>query len=140
MPDKFQKAVLNSGVCKVKEENINDLNLDSIDADYIMDCRGKPTKEELKEKYRGLNSPVNSVLLGTTPPDESQKWTLSEATPHGWTFGIPLPNSINYGYLYNNTITTDKEAEEDFIKRFDVEVQRSLTFSNYCIKKDYLNK
>ena len=34
----------------------------------------------------------------------------------GWTFLIPNVDSVSYGYLYNNTITSKEDATEDFLE------------------------
>ena len=133
IPWKFSKAVLESGLVNVVEKNISDPEKE-LDCDYIIDCRGRHgIKDEL---YDSLINPLNSVLLCNKPgSDPTLTYTRAVATPHGWTFVIPNLDSVSYGYLYNNTITTKEEATEDFIERFDIpEVDGQLNFKNYIAK------
>jgi tryptophan halogenase len=132
VPSLLTKAVIESGMFNVIEKNITDPDSE-IDADYIIDCRGK--LEELDDSYEILTNPVNSVLLAKKPgKDINIIDTICIATPNGWTFKIPNIDSVSYGYLYNNSITTKEEAEKDFIERFDVEPDSNLVFNNYVAK------
>jgi len=128
IPNLFSQATLESGLFKVIEKSISSPEKE-IDADYIIDCRGKPNN---MHGYRELTNPLNSVILARKEGrDVDLHYTRHVTTPNGWTFVIPNHDSVSYGYLYNNTITTKEEAEKDFIERFDVEPDGDLTFNNY---------
>lgn len=107
-----------------------------IDADYIFDCRGKHYNNW--DNYNTLINPHNSAIIAFADgADPDLRDTKCVATPHGWTFVIPNHDSVSYGYLYNNTITTDEEARADFLERFDVdehEIADTLRFRNYIAK------
>ena len=139
VPHLLSKAVLESGLFKVVEKNIEDPE-EEIDSDLIFDCRGGGDRN--KDLYRELTSPVNSVLLynkkGRNP---DLFYTRCVATPHGWTFVIPNTDSVSYGYLYNNAITSTQEARKDFLERFDLpEVDGELSFDNYVAKNMFVGE
>ena len=79
---------------------------------------------------------MNSVLLSTKHErDPDLTYTRCVATPNGWTFVIPNENSVSYGYLYNNKITTRNDAVEDFCEKFNVsKIYDELVFENYMAK------
>ena len=139
VPQKLSDVVLKSGKVKVIEKKIEDPERE-IDSTFIFDCRG--SKNRNKEDYRPLVNPLNSVLLcNKVGGDPSLCYTRGVATPNGWTFIIPNKDSLSYGYLYNNTITTREEAKEDFLERFNLsEVDGELEFENYVAKDIFVGE
>lgn len=135
-PWEMQKLILDSGLFKITEKNV--LNTDDIDSDYIFDCRGTP---EDFTNYLKLKNPINSSILAKPKWNTSEEfWSRHVATPNGWTFIIPTKKSSpshNYsvGYCYNSEITSKEEAENNFIKTFDVEISKHVSFQNYVSKK-----
>jgi tryptophan halogenase len=115
---------------------------DRIDADYIMDCSGKP---ENYDDYTVLSSiPVNSVYVTQCYWDRVDfQYTLTIARPYGWVFGIPLANRCSIGYMYNNTINTLEEVKEDvkeIFKQFNLnpsDTTSNFSFKNYYKKQNY---
>ena len=132
IPHLFCKEVLNLDYFKVKEDKILELN--DIDSDFIIDCRGKSLNS--CEDYNTINNPLNSALLYQDFNSSSIiNYTDCVATPHGWTFIIPNINSTSYGYLFNERVTQYSEAEKDFASRFSVEGHfTKLKFKNYLAK------
>ena len=133
VPQKLSNAVLESGLFKVKQQIINDPEKE-IDSDWIVDCRGRHNRD--KDNYEPLISPLNSCLLYQKEGRDSDLiYTRTVATPNGWTFVVPNSDSVSYGYLYNNTITSKEDATEDFLERFELpEIDGDLTFENYIAK------
>ena len=133
VPQKLSNAVLKSGLFKVKQQTINDPEKE-IDADIIIDCRGRHNRD--KDNYEPLINPLNSCLLYRKEGRDSDLiYTRTVATPNGWTFAVPNTDSVSYGYLYNNTITSKEDATEDFLERFELpEIDGDLTFENYIAK------
>ena len=133
VPHLLSKAVLESGLFKVVEKNIGDPE-EEIDSDFIFDCRGGKNRD--RKLYKKIINPLNSVLLyNKKGRDSDLLYTRTVATPNGWTFVIPNIDSVSYGYLYNDTITSKKDARKDFLDRFDLpEVDNELTFDNYVAK------
>ena len=135
-PSQLQDYILRSGVFEVEENTID--NLDDIDADYIIDCRGKPDNFD---HYDTLTSPVNSAILAKPRWDVSRNlWTQAIATPDGWTFVIPNQETSpsfqgSIGYLYNSKITSRGDAEKNLSKLFDANISTHLSFNNYLAKE-----
>ena len=139
VPKKLSDDVLQSGKVKVVEKKVDDPE-EEIDADYIFDCRGSVDRNP--DDYTYLVNPLNSVLLYNKPgPDPSLLYTRAVATPNGWTFIIPNKNSLSYGYLYNNTITSKEDAMSDFLERFELpEIDGELFFYNYVAKNIFVGE
>ena len=139
VPHKLSKCVLESNHFNVIEKSINDPEKE-IDANCIIDCRGRHNRD--KSNYDTLINPLNAVLLAKKDSrDPDLTYTRTVATPNGWTFVVPNKDSVSYGYLYNNTITSNKEAKEDFLERFDLfEIDDSLTFESYIAKNIFVGR
>ena len=58
-PHLLSKAVLESGLFKVIEKNIDDPE-SQIDSDFIFDCRGRSNRD--RKLYRELINPLNAVI------------------------------------------------------------------------------
>jgi hypothetical protein len=105
------------------------------DFDFVIDCRGVPPKDELEgvDYSKPQYEFVNSVIL--YPEQTSTNEQITSIYPHknGWMFGIPLQSRKTYGYLYNNKITTYKDAVEDFsrLKNIDASTLRNFTWQPY---------
>ena len=135
-PQEFQDYFCNSGIFNVTEKNVE---YDDIDADYIYDCAGYP--KDYNDCYI-LRNPINKVLLANLPPsfDENSIFTRTVATPDGWCFVIPLKDRVSLGYLYNDLITTDEEAEDNFKEQFGVtNIFNKISFKNYCAKNPVID-
>lgn len=138
VPSLLSQEVLNCKHFDVIEKSIEDPE-EEIDADFIFDCRGK-TKNN-PEDYISLTNPLNAVVLSRKEGyDPSLIYTRCVATPDGWTFIIPNHDSVSYGYLYNNEITSKEKATENFINMFDVVPDGDLTFKNYIAKNAFVGK
>ena len=139
-PWEMQKHVLDSGVFKVVEGDVDDIN--SIDSDLIFDCRGKP--DDYSE-YEELINPVNACILGKPKWNVSEAfWSRHVATPDGWTFVIPTHSkspSHDYcvGYCYNSNITSRAVAQSNFLEMFDVQVKHHVNFKNYVAKNPVID-
>ena len=138
-PAEMQRYVLSSNTFKVVEKVIN--NLDEVDADYVIDCRGRPSNFD---DYDELINPVNAVVLGKPESKINDPYTKHIATEDGWTFIIPThEESPSYdrsiGYLYNKEITSREDAEKNFTKNFNVKITDHLTFKNYVAKQPVIN-
>jgi len=132
VPHLLSKVVLECGLFDVVEANIVDPEKE-IDADYIFDCRGKNNRDP--ELYETLINPLNHVILAKIPePDLKLIYTRAVATPNGWTFVIPNQDSVNYGYLFNDKITTTKDALDNFSEMFNVIPHMDFHFENYLAK------
>ncbi len=130
-PQEFTDYFCDLGLFNMIEKKVD--SYDEVDARYVYDCSGFP---EDYTNYYDLKNPLNKVMLSNLPPTkELDGMTGTIATPHGWTFIIPLKNRVSLGYLYNDTITTDEEAEKNFREQFGVDnITESRSFRNYIAK------
>jgi hypothetical protein len=124
---------------KIVDHNIK---ADDIDADFVMDCSGKP--DSLEEFFTPSYIPVNSVHVTQCYWEYPRfNHTLCIARPYGWVFGIPLQNRCSIGYLYNNNINNLDEVKQDVKNIFDrfnlapSEDTNTFTFGNYFRKKNF---
>ena len=133
VPKKLSEVVLTSGLFKVSEKVITNPEKE-IDSPIIFDCRGRNSRN--LDNYEQLINPLNSVLLSKKRyRDPDLIYTRSVATPNGWTFVIPNQDSVSYGYLYNQVITTKEDASKDFLNRFELDsVDDELYFNSYVAK------
>lgn len=140
---KFQDYVLdyikNSKRVKIIPENISNNN---IDADYIMDCSGRPNNYD--DFHISEYIPVNSTHVIQCYWNRPEfDYTLTIARPHGWVFGIPLTNRCSMGYLYNKNTTSLEDVKEDLlevIKEYGLvpsEDTISFSFRNYYRKNNF---
>ena len=138
-PWEMQKHVLNSGLFKVTE---GDVDPKDVDADYVFDCRGKP--KDFSD-YDDLINPTNAAILAKPNWDTTKAfWSRHIATPDGWTFVIPTHSespSHDYcvGYCYNSDITKKEVAEYNLLEMFDVEVTKHLKYKNYIAKNPIID-
>ena len=105
--------------------------------DFVIDCRGSPEKTDLKDYSLPDTDFVNSVILYSKPvKNKTDNYTSATVHRNGWMFSIPLRNKTTWGYLYNNKITSSKEAIKEFsrIKKIKASKLRSF-FWNQQFKK-----
>jgi len=99
--------------------------------DYLIDCRGSPSKEEL-ESGAYITDPfesVNSVILFPDFKKYEEPFTSVHFHDNGWMFGVPLQHRKAWGYLYNNNVTTKEEACEGFSKLKGIDTNNLTKFS-----------
>lgn len=131
-PNLLSKALVSSDIVNAIDTDVSDLS--NIQADYIVDCRGRHLND-YENDYDMLVNPINSALISRKEGKDTElHYTRCVATPDGWTFVIPNIDSVSYGYLYNNTITKKEDAVKTFKKMFDVDVNFDLQFKNYVAK------
>tara|TARA_B100000287_G_scaffold69837_1_gene61343 strand:+ start:100 stop:1209 length:1110 start_codon:yes stop_codon:yes gene_type:complete len=138
-PWEMQKHILNSGIFKVIE---GDVDPKYVDSDYFFDCRGKPDNYS---DYEELINPTNACILAKPNWDTSKAlWSRHVATPDGWTFVIPTyttspSNDYCVGYCYNSNITSKEDAEKNMLEMFDVEVTKHVNYKNYMAKNPVID-
>lgn len=114
-----------------------------VDADFVMDCSGKPSDYDEFETAEYI--PVNSVHVTQCNWDYTRfQYTLAIARPYGWVFGIPLATRCSIGYMYNNNFNTLDEVKEDVqhvLKEFNLvgSKENSFSFNNYYRKQNFSN-
>jgi hypothetical protein len=124
------------------EKNVSNKN---VDADYIIDCSGKPNLDTDTSFERSKYIPVNSVHVTQCYWDKPDfQHTKAIAMKYGWVFAIPLMNRCSIGYLYNKDINTLDDIKEDAQSIFkDLNLNPSkdhntFDFSNYYRKQNYV--
>ena len=142
---RLQEKIINKLSSKINFIEKNITNHSEIDADYIIDCSGKPKSYE--EYHEAKSIPLNAayVVQGywDTPTFD---YTLTIARPYGWVFGIPLTNRCSVGYLYNSNINTEEEVKEDiqevfkYLKLKSSDTTNSLKFNNYYRKQNFTER
>ena len=138
-PWEMQRHVLNSGLFKVTE---GDVDPKDIDSDLIFDCRGKPDDYS---DYEELINPTNACILAKPNWDTTKAlWSRHVATPDGWTFIIPTAldspsRSGGIGYCYNSNITSKEDAEKNMLEMFDVEITKHVNYKNYVAKNPVID-
>jgi hypothetical protein len=127
---------------KIIEQSIT---AEQVDADFVMDCSGKPASYE--DFVLTESIPVNSVHVTPCYWDHAKfQHTLTLARPYGWVFGIPLQNRCSIGYLYNNTINTLEEVKEDVKEVFSEygltpsTDYNTFSFKNYYRKQNFSDR
>lgn len=136
--DKFK--IIQSKVIDINS-TVNHIELqleqEKIKFDYIIDCRGYP--DDYDDYVISEHIPVNHCLVHMIDKPGDWTWTYHKAHRNGWMFGIPLTTRQGWGYLYNDTITEKRDAEEDIAERFETRVSdlnlREFSFKNYYAKK-----
>ena len=118
---------------------------DDIDADYIIDCSGRPAS--LKEYFKAEHVLVNAVVTEQFQcPGPLFDYTLTVARPFGWVFAIPLLNRVSVGYLYNENINSKEEVDEDmekFLKEYGFYPSyesKGFSFDSYYRKKNFTER
>ncbi len=151
--DKWSSYILNklterySYFLDVQDEiiEINQLNgavvvkgaKDSYFFNYLIDCRGSPSKEELAgdEYDTTVFESVNSVILFPDFKNYMEYNTSAYVHDNGWMFGVPLQHRKAFGYLYNNKITTYDDAVIAFSKLKNIDASKLRNFSWQPYKK-----
>ena len=106
---------------EIKTEKVK--KIEDLDYDYIVDCCGFP--KDYKSNY--ISPPglmINRALTHNIKKRGNWNYTGHRATKNGWMFEIPLMERQAYGYLFNDTLTSKKEAMEDFSKEIDTPVDQ----------------
>lgn len=117
---------------------------DDVDADYIIDCSGKPKNITEDEYYIPEFISVNSVHVTQCYWDAPKfLHTKTIARPYGWVFLVPLTNRCSVGYLYNKDINNLEDVKRDVENVFDEynlqpsEDTNSFSFNNYHKREVY---
>lgn len=144
---KLQDFIFNK-LLKYKHVNVISKNItshDEVDADYIIDCSGKP--RNFDDFYLAEHIPVNSVYVTQCHWDKPDfDYTAAIARKHGWVFCIPLQNRCSVGYMYNNTINKLSDIKKDVQAVFSEynltpsEHTNAFSFRNYVRKVNFTER
>ena len=126
IPKKFSDYILAKKEFKVIEKNISDAESE-IDADVIIDCRGR--NENIQ--YQSIINPTNSSMSASKDFEDCKEWSDHIARPHGWILGIPNKKSMYYEYFYNNEMSKKDDVISDFKDFLGILPQKYKHLNNY---------
>lgn len=115
--------------------------------DYIIDCRGFPTSDELASGEYNFPAfeTVNSLLVYQHKFPYTHLYTDNRIHRNGWQFGINTSERKAYGYLYNKEITSKEDALRHYMSYnknvpiVESDVQ-SISWKFYSSKKGLNNR
>jgi hypothetical protein len=143
MLQKYIPSVLEKKGVDLVDKKI--LNHDEIDADYIIDCSGRP--KDFSDFNQAEHIAVNAAYVMQSPCQGPLfDYTLTVARPYGWIFAIPLMNRVSIGYMYNKDISTIDEVKVDlqeFVTEYGFNMTdqiNSFTFNNYRRKENFTDR
>lgn len=143
MLQKYIPSVLEQKGVDIIDKRI--LSHDEIDADYIIDCSGRP--KDFTDFHEAEHIAVNAAYVMQSPcRGPLFDYTLTVARPYGWIFAIPLQNRVSIGYMYNKDISNIDEIKVDmqeFASQYGFassEEINSFTFTNYRRKENFTDR
>lgn len=121
------------------------INSDRIDADYVIDCSGKP--KDFTDFHEPEYIPINAAYVTQCYWDSPKFfYTLAIARPYGWVFGIPLKNRCSIGYMFNDQITNIDHIKNDVKEIFNQfqltpsSTTNEIHFRNYFKKNNFTKR
>ena len=108
-----------------------------LEFDYVVDCRGYP--DDYTDYTLSKSIPVNHCLVHAINTPGDWNYTFHQAHANGWMFGIPLKTRQGWGYLYNDTVTSRKDAVDDIANIFKTDKDK-LDLREFSFKTYYANK
>lgn len=143
MLQRYIPSVLEKKGVKIIDKRVE--NHDDIDADYIIDCSGRPT--DFTDFKQADHIAVNAAHIIQSPcRGPLFDYTLTVARPYGWIFAIPLVDRVSVGYLYNKDISTLDEVKVDMQEMMNQygfpmsDKTNSFTFKNYRRKENFTKR
>tara|TARA_Y100000022_G_C13241693_1_gene372719 strand:+ start:90 stop:1238 length:1149 start_codon:yes stop_codon:yes gene_type:complete len=136
--DKYENRFreLNIDISSIKQNDEEVIINNNYKFDYVIDCRGFPKDYT---NYTMVDLPINHCLVHGVNKPGDWNFTYHIAHENGWMFGIPLQKRQGWGYLYNDNITTKKEAIDNFNiitkKNINYEDIREFTFKPFKANK-----
>lgn len=145
LQDKIYNIVKDNRRLNIIKKNVKDP--ESLDSDYVMVCSGLP-KHLDEETFKIRKSiPVNAAYVTQCEADKPLfDYSLTDAMPDGWVFGIPLQNRLSVGYLYNKDITPLEKIKEDVRQVFKdynltpTDKTSELNFESFSRKNNFGTK
>ena len=101
---------------ELKEQQVD--NLEELDYDYIIDCRGFP--KDYSNYIKPKEMLINHALVHNIKKQGDWNYTGHRATKNGWMFEIPLMERQSYGYMHCDSITSKEEALNDFAEEINI--------------------
>lgn len=145
LQDEIYNKVKDNSRLTISNQHVD--NPEDLDSDFVMMCVGSPKETNKNDFVTLTNIPVNSAYVTQCEWDYPRfSYSLTDAMPNGWVFGIPLQNRISIGYMYNDTLTSLVEVQEDvkqIFKDYDLipsDKTQDLHFESYYRKQNFTPK
>ena len=126
IPKKFSDYILSKKEFTVIEKNICDPESE-IDADVIIDCRGKDETIE----YQDIINPIDSSISAYKDVENIEDYSDHIARPYGWILGIPNKKSMYYEYFYNKKMSSKEDVISDFTEFLGIQPEKYQCINNY---------
>ena len=130
-----------SGSIRTTENNVN---ADDIDADFVIDCSGRPLVDDSYDKMEYTFT--NACRVAHCYWDGPRfNYTKAIAMPEGWMFIIPLQHRCSFGYVHNSAISKRDVIESqllDIVHEHELEpyAMPELSFNNYKKKVNFTER
>lgn len=96
-----------------------------ITADFFIDCSGFKSLligQHLQTPFEDWSSLLpcdRAIVVKTAKASDTPPYTIAKAQKCGWSWRIPLQNSVGYGYVYSSKFSTDAEAKSILMKQLE---------------------
>ena len=133
--------LMESGSIRTIENNVN---AEDIDADFVIDCSGRPLIDDSYDKMEYTFT--NACRVAHCYWDGPRfNYTKAIAMPEGWMFIIPLQHRCSFGYVHNSTISKRDVIESqllDIVHEHELEpyAMPELSFNNYKKKVNFTER
>lgn len=133
--------LMESGSIRTIENNVN---AEDIDADFVIDCSGRPLVDDSYDKMEYTFT--NACRVAHCYWDGPRfNYTKAIAMPEGWMFVIPLQHRCSFGYVHNSTISKRDVIESqllDIVHEHELEpyAMPELSFNNYKKKVNFTER
>ena len=133
--------LMESGSIRTIENNVN---AEDIDADFVIDCSGRPLVDDSYDKMEYTFT--NACRVAHCYWDGPRfNYTKAIAMPEGWMFIIPLQHRCSFGYVHNSTISKRDVIESqllDIVHEHELEpyAMPELSFNNYKKKVNFTER
>lgn len=133
--------LVESGSIRTIENNVN---ADDIDANFVIDCSGRPLVDDSYDtmEYTFTNACRVAHCYWDGP---RFNYTKAIAMPEGWMFVIPLQHWCSFGYVHNSAISKRDVIESqllDIVHEHELEpyAMPELSFNNYKKKVNFTER
>ena len=137
---------------KVNDHGIEYLLLDNdekVTADLYIDCTGfkrllsssLPDSQWVdKSSMLLLNSAVAGQIAYKDQESGMRPYTIAQAVDHGWIWKIPIQGRIGSGLVYDSSLLSPAEAEEQFVNHWGADRIISSSLNHIKFKPEYNKK
>jgi len=155
LADYLKSVAISRGIIRI-EGKVNDILTDNdiitgiklenglvVDADFVFDCSGfnrliigKKYNSPWKSYKEFL--PVDTAMAFFLPSEERiDPYTTALAMKYGWLWHIPLQHRAGCGYIFDSTLISEKQAQEEVenMLGIGINVVKTFKFNPGCYEK-----